>query len=153
MSLIRGAGGVAAESSSVSVICCCFPGKAGVAMTIVCRPEPVHGRSIHTPPPLMLFILPAGRGGGCKDAHGEVLGAALQHGEKFRPFWLAPFPKENYFWGASGAGERGLIYIKSFCTLSSGLSWAGSRSARYRSSEASRNAANHSSFSSTPGCL
>lgn len=74
-------------------------------MTIVCRPEPVHGRSIHTPPPLMLFILPAGRGGGCKDAHGEVLGAALQHGEKLRPFWLAPFPKENYFGGHLELGK------------------------------------------------
>lgn len=88
----------AVESSSVSMICFCFPGKAGVAMTIVCRSEPVHGCSIHTPPALMLFILPAGQGGGCKDALGEMLEAALQLNEKLRPSWGAPFPKEYYFW-------------------------------------------------------
>lgn len=115
--------------------------------------EPEQGCSIHTPPRLMHFILPAGRGWGCKHACGEMLEAALQHGEKLRPFWVAPFPKDNYFLGASEAEGRGLIYIKAFCTLSPGLNWAGSRSARYRSGGACRNAANYSSFSSTPGCL
>lgn len=42
----------------------------------------------------MPFILPAGRGGASEDTRGEMLEAALQHGEKLRPFWGAPLPKE-----------------------------------------------------------
>lgn len=78
---------LAIASSGVLVICCCFLGKAEVAMTIVCRSSwCVHGHSIHTPPPLTRIYplgLPVqrggGSGGGCKDTHAEMLKAALQH--------------------------------------------------------------------------
>lgn len=41
-------------SSGISVICCCFPGKAGVAMTIVCWLSwCLHGHSMCTPLSLM----------------------------------------------------------------------------------------------------
>lgn len=113
----------AVESSSVSMICFCFSGKAGVAMTIVCRSEPVHGCSIHTPPALMPFILPAGQGGGCKDALGEMLEAALQLNEKLRPSWGAPFPKEYYFWEHLKLG-KGAWFTLNY-SAPSPLAWTG----------------------------
>lgn len=78
---------VAIASSCVLVICCCFPGKAGVAMTIVCQlSQCVHGHSIRTPLPLThLSSWPPVQwgwvsGGARKDVHTKMLKAALQHG-------------------------------------------------------------------------
>lgn len=51
----------------------------------------------------------------------KQLSSTVQRGEQLRACCVIPFPKENYFFGGTGAGERGLVCGKSFCTFWFGL--------------------------------